>query len=139
MHSAVRISSYWPNNYWTILRKPPRPTTGKDTQKRPALGRKKGIFHRDNARPHTSAIAMAKLHELRYELLPNPPYSSDLAPTYFHLFSKLENFLGGCRFLTAELERYFACLEESNFQDGIKALEHRWTKCISLQRDYVEK
>ena len=87
---------------------------------------------------------MAKLHELRYELLPHPPYSPDLAPSDFHLFPKLKIFLGGRRFptreeLTAELERYFAGLEESHFRDGIKALEHRWTKCISLQGDYVEK
>ncbi len=28
---------------------------------------------------------------------------------------------------------------EEFFQAGIKALEHRWTKCIELQEDYIEK
>ena len=41
--------------------------------------------------------------------------------------------------LRAEVEAYFAGLEECHFRDGIKALEHSWTKCISLQGDYVEK
>ncbi|XP_066900865.1 histone-lysine N-methyltransferase SETMAR-like [Halyomorpha halys] len=78
----------------------------------------------------TPAITQVQLpwenHELRYELLPHPPYSLDLAPSDFHLFPKLQIFLGGRRFpkteeLTAELERYFAGLEESHFRDGIKA------------------
>ncbi|XP_066994420.2 histone-lysine N-methyltransferase SETMAR [Anabrus simplex] len=111
---------------------------------RPGLARKKVIFHQDNAPPHTSVIAMAKLHELGYELLPHPPYSPDLAPSDFHLFPKLKIFLGGQRFstreeLTVKLERYFTGLEESHFRDGIKAMEYRWTKCISLQGNYVEK
>ena len=143
-HSADRLSSYWPNNYGAILCKPPRPTTGKDTRNKAWFGKKKIIFHQDNAPLHTSVIAMAKLHELRYELLQQPPYSPDLVPSDFHLFPKLNIFLGGRRFptkgeLTAELERYFAGLEESHFWDEIKAFEHRWTKCISLQGDYVEK
>jgi len=87
---------------------------------RPGLARKKIIFHQDNAPLHTSVIAMAKLYELRYELLQQPPYSPDLVPSDFHLFPKLNIFLGGRRFptkgeLTAELERYFAGLEESHF------------------------
>ena len=84
---------------------------------------------------------MEKIHELRYELL---PYSPDLTPSDFNLFPKLKIFLGGPRFsskeeLTAEVEGYFAGLEQCHFRVGIKALEHRWTKCISLQGDYVEK
>ena len=57
---------------------------------------------------------MVKIHELRYELL---PYSPDLAPSDFDLLPKLKIFLGGRRFstteLTAEVEEYFAGLEES--------------------------
>ena len=96
------------------------------------LARKKVTFLQDKSRPHTSLIAIAEIHELRYELL---PYSPDLAPSDFNPFSKLKIFLGGPRFstmeeLTAEVEGYFSGLEECHFRDGIK--EHRWTKCISL-------
>ncbi|XP_014293834.1 histone-lysine N-methyltransferase SETMAR-like [Halyomorpha halys] len=85
-------------------------------EKMPGLVRKTVIFHQDNPRSHKSAITMAKLHELRYELLPHPPYSPDLLPSDFHLLPKLKIFLGGGRYptteeLTAELERYYAGLE----------------------------
>jgi Transposase. len=61
-------------------------------EKMPGLGRKKVIFHQDNACPHTSVIAMTKVLELSYELL---PYSPDLAPSDFHFFPKLKIFFGG--------------------------------------------
>ncbi|XP_014272422.1 histone-lysine N-methyltransferase SETMAR-like [Halyomorpha halys] len=96
-------------------------------EERSGLLRKKVLFHHYNAHPHTSTIAMAKLRELRYELLPHPPYSPDLVSSDFHLFPKLQIFVGGRRFptteeLTAELERYFAGLEESLFREGIPGI-----------------
>ena len=42
-------------------------------KKRPHLAQKKVLFHHGNAPAHSSAIAIAKLVELRYELLPQPP------------------------------------------------------------------
>ena len=57
--------------------------------RRPRLARKKVIFH-DNALAHTSTVAMAKLHTLRFELLPHSLYSSDLAPCNFFLFPNLK-------------------------------------------------
>jgi histone-lysine N-methyltransferase SETMAR len=40
--------------------------------------------------------------ELQWELLEHPPYSSDLAPSDFHLFGLLKNHLGGKRFIDDE-------------------------------------
>jgi len=54
--------------------------------KRPHLAMKKVLFHHDNEPAHTSLIAVAKLHELRFELLPHAPYSPDLAPSDFFCF-----------------------------------------------------
>lgn len=113
-------------------------------QRRPGLARKKIFFHQDNARVHTCLKAMAKINELHYDLLPHPPYSPDLAPSDFHLFPKLKTFLGGQKFKTNEeviaaVEEYFTGLEKSHFMEGITALERRWTKCVELNGDYVEK
>lgn len=113
-------------------------------EKRPGLQKKKIIFHQDNARPHTALITMAKINELKYELLQHPPYSPDLAPSDFHLFPKFKIFLGGKRFSTTEevhdaVNQYFGSLDENHFREGIMALEHRWQKCINLKGDYVEK
>jgi len=52
-------------------------------EKRPHLQKKKILLHQDNAPSHTSAVAMAKIHELRFELLDHPSYSPDLAPSDF--------------------------------------------------------
>jgi hypothetical protein len=82
-------------------------------QKNTGFGKEKSHLSSGQWRPH----GMAKIHELRYELL---SYSPDLAPSDFHLFPKLKIFLGGQKFstmeeLTAELKGYFADLEESHF------------------------
>jgi len=87
---------------------------------------------------------MGKFRDLHYELLEHPPYSPDLAPSDFYLFPKLKLFLAGQRFssnqkATAAAEGYFADLMKKIYRDGIKALEHRWNKCISLKGDYAEK
>ena len=129
-HSAYRLSSHWPSNYGAILR---------NLLDQIKIAKKKCHIVRTTP-TRTSVIVMAKIHDLRYELL---LYSPDLIPSDFYLFPGLKMFLGGTRFstteeLTAEVEGYFSGLKESNFRDGIKALEHRWTKCIGLQGVYVE-
>ena len=70
-------------------------------RKQPHLA-KKVLFHHDNTPAHSSAIATAKLIELRYELLPHPPYSPDLALCDCFLFPNLKNWLGGNNFLSNE-------------------------------------
>ncbi|XP_055306592.1 histone-lysine N-methyltransferase SETMAR-like, partial [Sitodiplosis mosellana] len=112
--------------------------------KRPHLQKKKVLFHRDNASSHKSAVAMAKIHELRYEVLPHPAYSPDLAPCDFHLFPNLKKWLGGKRFndddeVIVAVNGYFGGLDADHYKTGILALEHRWEKCIASGGDYVEK
>lgn len=112
--------------------------------KRPHLQKKKILFHQDNAPSHTSTVAMAKIHELRFELLDHPPYSPDLAPSDFFLFPQLKTALGGQRFLSNEevitfVNNYFAEKNAEYYLDGLKRWEHRWEKCIESQGDYVEK
>lgn len=113
-------------------------------EKRPGLAKKKILFHQDNAPAHKSVVAMAKLHELRFEVLNHPPYSPDLAPSDYYLFPNLKKHLAGRKFSTneeviAETERFFEELGESAYKKGIEALEHRWNKCIEIRGEYVEK
>ena len=51
--------------------------------------KKKVLFHHDNAAAQSSAIATTKLAQLRYELLPHPLYSPDLAPCDCFLFPNM--------------------------------------------------
>ncbi|EGI69314.1 Histone-lysine N-methyltransferase SETMAR [Acromyrmex echinatior] len=81
--------------------------------------------------------------ELRYELLPHPPYSPDLASCDF-FFPNLKKWLGGKKFTSnveviAEIEAYFAEFDKSYFSEGLKKWQKRWKKYILLKRNYVEK
>lgn len=102
------------------------------------------VFHQDNAPAHTSTVAMAAIRECGFELLQHPPYSPDLAPSDYHLFRNLKDSLRGQKFDSDEsviraIDDWFDQLDKSFFLDGVKALEHRWEKCVELQGDYVEK
>jgi histone-lysine N-methyltransferase SETMAR len=40
------------------------------------------FLQHDNVRPHTSAATSAAIHSIRFEVVPHPPYSPDLAPSW---------------------------------------------------------
>ena len=87
---------------------------------------------------------MAKIIELKFELLEHPPYSPDLAPSDFFLFPNLKKWLGGQWFTSNEevIAQTVASFEEhpkSLFLDCLKKLEKRLEKCIEWKGDYVEK
>ncbi|KAK3095731.1 hypothetical protein FSP39_018221 [Pinctada imbricata] len=56
------------------------------------------LFHQDNAPNHKSVTAMAAIHDFGFYLIEHPPYSPDLAPSDFHLFSKLKAAISGTHF-----------------------------------------
>ena len=88
-----------------------------------------------------ATILMAKIMELKFELLQHP---LDLAPSDFFSFPNLKKWLGGQRFTSNEkvitqTDAYFKDLPKSYFLEGFKKLEKRLEKCIELKEDYVEK
>ena len=103
-------------------------------QTRPRLVNRKGVlFHQDNARPHVSRVALGKISELNWELI---PYLPDLAPSDFHLFRSLQNFLDGQKFgslnaVQIGLQNFLAPRTRSStegelktsFTDGARSLE----------------
>lgn len=102
------------------------------------------VFLQDNARPHTSRVTSSLLEQFGWEVLPHPPHSPDLAPSDFHLFLTLKNYLGGRRFLDDELlkedvSNWFNNLAATFYEEGILKLIHRWNKCLNRGGDYVEK
>ena len=56
------------------------------------------LLQQDNAKVHTSKVAINAVEPNGYELIPNPAYSSDLAPTDFLLFPNLKKDICGCPF-----------------------------------------
>lgn len=101
------------------------------------------LLLQDNARVHTANLSMATIRELKWQLLPHPPYSPDLAPSDYHLFAPMKDPLRGVHFtcereIKAALKNSLAQFSSEWFEQGIKKLEERWNKCITLQGDYVE-
>ena len=113
-------------------------------KKRPGILSKGVLFHQDNAPPNTSLVAMARIHDCGFELVPHPPYSPDLAPSDFHLFPQMKKALAGRHFASdddviAAVEGFLESQTKEFFCTGIKALQHRWSKGSALQGDYVQK
>jgi [histone H3]-lysine36 N-dimethyltransferase SETMAR len=112
--------------------------------KRRGMLRRGVLLHQDNAPPHKAHVAMAAIHNAGFELVDHPPYSPDLAPSDFHLFPKLKEKIRGRKFgddneVMEAVEDFFWEQDKVFYETGIKALEHRCTKCIAVQGDYVEK
>jgi histone-lysine N-methyltransferase SETMAR len=60
---------------------------------RPKLRTTAAHLRVDNAMPHTSKMSIEKIEELGFILVPQPPYSPDLAPCDFFLFGYLKQHL----------------------------------------------
>jgi histone-lysine N-methyltransferase SETMAR len=58
----------------------------------------KVLLHHDNARPHTSLHTRETITKLQWTVLPHPPYSPDLAPSDYNLFSPLKDAIYGKKF-----------------------------------------
>jgi hypothetical protein len=101
-------------------------------------------FLQDNVRPHTAALTMATLLKLKWDVLPHPPYSPDLAPSDYHFFGPMKSDLGGKRFwnndeVSAAVQSWIHKQPKTFFETGIKKLPDRWHKCMAVNRDYIEK
>ena len=71
--------------------------------------------------------------------LPQPPYSTDLAPCDFWLFSKLR----GGRYETNEemkeaVTKVIDTLTQEDFHGAFQKLLERYNKCIAAGEDYFE-
>ncbi|GFY27095.1 putative DD34D transposase [Trichonephila clavipes] len=86
---------------------------------------------------------MKKLHELGFELLPHPPYTPDLPPCDFFLFSNLKRMLAGQKFradeeVIAETKAYFEAKDKLYYKNGIEKLYGRYNRCIALEGNYIK-
>ncbi|UYV78520.1 hypothetical protein LAZ67_16001878 [Cordylochernes scorpioides] len=113
-------------------------------QKRPDLWKiKNWLLHHDNAPAHTSLLVRDFLAKNNTLMMPQPPYSPDLAPCDFFLFPKLKRPMKGRRYATLdeiktaskeELKKIFKNVFLKCFEDW----KNRWHKCIISHGDYFE-
>jgi histone-lysine N-methyltransferase SETMAR len=62
----------------------------------------KGVLLHDNVQPHTTARTDVLIMLFNWEIFNYPSYSPGLAPSDYHLFTKMKVWLGTQRFHTNE-------------------------------------
>jgi len=112
-------------------------------RKRPRLWPDKWILHHDNAHVHDALRVRKFPAKNSVTKMDHPPYSPDLAPRNFGIFTKLKNALKGQRFADlSDIQRNVKTLLRNNpenyFQDCFREWHHRLTKCIASQGEYFE-
>lgn len=86
---------------------------------------------------------MMEFNELGYKFLPQPPYSPDLAPSQYFLFSNLNRWLVGKEFgyndgIITQKNTYMWEFDQYYLLFG-KKLEKRWIESTELKREFVGK
>jgi transposase len=82
------------------------------------------VLLHDKARTHTAARTDVLIRLFYWEIFGHPPYSPDLAPSDYHLFTKMKVWLVNQRFRTNE-----------ELVDGVNNLLHNLVARF-LTRDY---
>ncbi|KAG5319748.1 MOS1T transposase, partial [Pseudoatta argentina] len=103
----------------------------------------KVILLHDNARPHVAKPGKTYLETLKWEVLPHPLYSPDIAPSDFHLFRSMAHGLADRRFHSYEeaqkwIDSWIASKDMSFFRRGIHVLPERWEKVVSSDGQYFK-
>ena len=102
----------------------------------------KVILQHDNARPHTAQLIKEAIKELKWEIMQNPPYSPNLAPSDYHLFRSLSNQINGVTFnnddeLRSLLDDYFSTRPADFYRNGIHKLVERWEEVVNSNGEYI--
>jgi hypothetical protein len=98
----------------------------------------------DDAWSHTAHATVVEIKDLHFECLPHPPFSTDLAPSDFHVFGALkEKLLEASLGLMKKFKRQCmtGCARNLRFffLRGIQALVKHQNKCIECNGDFVEE
>jgi histone-lysine N-methyltransferase SETMAR len=102
------------------------------------------VVLQDNARPNTMARTNALIKLLIWELFDRPPYSMDLAPSSYHLLTKMKVWLATQRLHTNEelmdvVNNWLHNLAAPFFDEGLQKLVSRYDKCLNVDGNYVEQ
>jgi histone-lysine N-methyltransferase SETMAR len=112
-------------------------------EKRPNLvNQKHVIVLHDNATPHVAKFTQQTIEQFGWEVIPHPPGSPDLAPSDYHLFLSLRNYLQNKHYedfdeLKSDLTTFFESKPASFYKRGIEFLPTRWAKVVENNGDYI--
>ena len=98
-------------------------------------------MHFDNARPHKAKSTIQFCVENKFNIMPHPPYSPDLAPSDFFLFGYLKEKCKGCRFETVDeliefITEIFSEINSDVLWSVFNEWEQRLNRCIQVKGNY---
>jgi len=103
--------------------------------------KKRVLFHQDNACLHVSAMTSWTLYTLEWDLMQHPPYSPDIAPPDYYMFSHLQLRLDGTIShlndeVKNEVDHFPGSRLSQFFAEGVEKLPKRWQTIVDLNGDY---
>ena len=114
-------------------------------EKRPQYEQKheKVILQHENAWPHISKPVKTYLETHKWQVLPHPPYSPDIAPSDYYLFRSMAHGLADQQFRSYEgiekwLDSWITSKDEHFYRNGIPALPEIWAKVVANDGHYFE-
>ncbi|UYV65870.1 hypothetical protein LAZ67_3005765 [Cordylochernes scorpioides] len=100
-------------------------------------------LHHDNAPAHTAFLITSYLTRIGVEVLPQPPYSPDMSPPDFFLFSKVKRCLKGHRFndtpnIQRAVTKALTGITPMDYSGAYEAWKTRWQRCVDAQGEFFE-
>jgi hypothetical protein len=92
----------------------------------------------------TAVCTNALIKLFNWEIFDHPPYSPDLAPGAYDLFTKMKVWLATQRFHTNEelmdgVNNWLHTLAAPFSDEGLQKLVSQYDKCLNVNGSYVEK
>ncbi|GFW70968.1 truncated putative DD34D transposase [Trichonephila clavipes] len=102
------------------------------------------MLHYDGAPEHTRNLVQQFLTKHGTIQVAHPPYSPDMSPSDFFLFSKINNTLKGHRFQDIEtikqnLTQQLQAITKSEFRKGFEDWKHHWPQSVTANGAYFER
>jgi transposase len=108
-------------------------------RKRPDKWRNKSwVLHHDNVPAHASLVVRQFLASTKTTVIPQPPYSPDLAPCDYFLFPKMKLKLKGRRFdsieeIQTESQDVMKTLTQNDFQQCFRSWKSKGTTSKGME------
>ena len=100
------------------------------------------ILLHDNVQPHLDRMTLQKVIDLGYEILPHPPYSSNVSLTNYHLFKHLNTLCQKTFSSKGEVETAFKDFLASELLEfyctGLNNLLNWCQKYVDVQGSYFD-
>jgi hypothetical protein len=125
------------NNIWSVLQNTKNNLYRAIQIKRHGMLASGVVFLHDNACLHIAACTWALMENLNWGLYDQPPYSLNLAPSDYHLFTYLKNWLGSQELMEG-IKTWLSSKAADSFDIGIQRLIPQY-KCLNSCSDYVER